>query len=271
MPGEFPNTIAASLKHKIVCVGTSGKLAGVSCGRFDPHNGIGALDNLRPFELNQSTPPVGPLNTVSHVFFSQDESRLYTTVKGDPNVNNTGFISVFSVKSFGGAATVSKKGIRSSPKGTAVLFGSQVIPGTDDIFATDASFGGAILAVDDATLQVSTSAKGVVDGQMATCWVALAPQTKSAFVTDVASKRLVELSLTDASVVGQLDLSSQTAAGFIDLIASGGLVFVLAANVTPRILVIDVKRGINHASLVQSFDIAKLGAGSNSQGLALHV
>lgn len=270
VPGEFPNTIAASSKHGLVCVGTTGSLAGVSCGSFDEQNGIGAMDDLRPFELNQSTPPVGPLNTVSHVFFSEDESHLYTTVKGDPAVNNTGFISAFPVDTESGCPiSLSREDIRSSPEGTAVLFGSQIIPGTDDIFATDASFGGAILSVDDTTLQASTLAKGVVDGQAATCWSTLAPETNSAFVTDVGTKRLVELSLTDASVSGEFDLSDQEAAGFIDLTTSGGFVFMLAPDVSPQILVVDVRRGISQASLVQGFDIAALGAGANSQGLAL--
>jgi hypothetical protein len=270
VPGEFPNTIAASAKHGLVCVGTTGGLAGVSCGCFDENSGIGVLDDLRPFELNQSTPPAGPTNTVSHVFFSEDESRLYATVKGNPAVNSTGFISIFSVEEDASCSfTLSREDVRSSPEGTAVLFGSQIIPGTGDIFATDASFGGAILSVDDTTLKVSTLARGVVENQVATCWVTLAPGTDSAFVTDVATPRLVELSLTDASVVGQLDLSDQDAKGFIDLANSGGFVYILAADVAPQILVIDVRRGISLAALAQGFDIAALGAGANSQGFAL--
>lgn len=253
-----------------MCVGTTGSQAGVSCGSFDEQNGIGALDDLRPFELNQSTPPVGPTNTVSQVFFSEDESRLFTMVKGNPAVNNTGFIATFPIETESGCPiTLSRDEVRSSPDGTAVLFGSQIIPGTDEIFATDASFGGAILSVDDATLKASTAAKGEVEGQVATCWAAVAPETDSAFVTDVGSKRLVEMSLSDASIRGELDLTGQAAEGFIDLRTSGGLVFVLAAGGSPQILVIDAKRGINQASLMQGFDITALGAGSNSQGLAL--
>jgi hypothetical protein len=272
VPGEFPNTIAASAKHRIVCVGTTGSKAGVSCGAFDEQSGIGTMDDLRSFELGQSTPPVGPTNTVSQVFFSEDESRLYTTVKGDPTVNNTGFLSVFPMEEqAAGSACLSRKEVRSSPNGTAVLFGSKVIPGTDNIFTTDASFGGAVLSVDDDTLKASTVGRGVIDGQMATCWAAIAPETNSAFVTDVLSKRLVEQSLDDASIKGEFDLSGQSAGGFIDLATLGGLVFMLATDVVPSILVVDVRRGISQAVLVQEFDIAALGAGANSQGLALLV
>jgi hypothetical protein len=62
VPGEFPNTIAASEKNKLVCVGMTGAVAGISCAPFDARNGIGKMDNLRKFDIKQSTPPVGALS-----------------------------------------------------------------------------------------------------------------------------------------------------------------------------------------------------------------
>jgi hypothetical protein len=118
IPGEFPNTVAASLKSRLVCVGTTGAVAGISCAPFSASNGLGQMDAIRPFQLDQSTPPVGPTNTVSHTFFSNDESILFTTVKGNPAVNNTGFLSAFHVdKVHGGVSTLSMQGTRSSPNG----------------------------------------------------------------------------------------------------------------------------------------------------------
>ncbi|KAG9769104.1 hypothetical protein KCU88_g6978, partial [Aureobasidium melanogenum] len=171
LPGEFPNTVAASIRHRLVCVGTTGAANGVSCSRFS-RNGLVGMDNLRSFGLTQSTPPVGPTNSVSQLFFSQDESKLFATVKGDPATGNTGFFSAFSVIGHGRhqSASVSAQDVRSSPNGTAVLFGSANIPGTSSVFATDASFGAAILAVDPKSGQASLAAKQAIDGQKATCW-----------------------------------------------------------------------------------------------------
>ena len=56
------------------------------------------MDELRSFDFEQTTPPVGPTNRVSEGFFSKDERRLFATVKGDPIKNNTGFFSVFAVE-----------------------------------------------------------------------------------------------------------------------------------------------------------------------------
>ena len=270
IPGEFPNTVAASAQNGLVCVGATGAVAGVSCANFD-ENGIGAMDELRPFDIQQSTPPVGPTNTVSQVFWSNDQSKLFTTVKGDPTKNNTGFLSVFEVESAQGQAKcLSRDETRSSPEGTAVLFGSLPIPGTSRIFATDASFGAAILSV-GADNTASAEAAQEVEGQTATCWVTISSTTNTAFVTDVGVPRIVEMSLDDASIVGELDLADTGAAGLIDLRAAGGMMYVLAGgggNSSAQVLVMDAKTS-GSLSLMQAFDLGALGAGANSQGMAV--
>ena len=100
LPGDFPNTVAASEKNGLVCVGMTGQKAGISCAAFSEEEGLGEADDLREFQLGQSTPPVGPTNTVSQVFWSDDESHLLATVKGDPEKGNNGFISAFASSSF---------------------------------------------------------------------------------------------------------------------------------------------------------------------------
>ncbi|KAG4286010.1 hypothetical protein FPRO06_07270 [Fusarium proliferatum] len=264
VPGEFPNTVAASAKNGVVCVGSTGAKAGVSCSSFS-RQGLGAMDELRTIDLGQTTPPAGPTNTLSQVLFSEDESMLFTMVKGDPAVNNTGFISVANVEMNNGVAAVSKQDARSSPEGTAVLFGSQVIPGTSKVFATDASFGAAILDVDPNNCEATTAAKGAVEGQTATCWVAISPATKSAFVTDVGRNRVVEMSLEDASVVSELDLTCNGDPGLIDLAASGNFLYALSpGNGTTQaaVTVLDVSGGSGSAKMVQHFELA--GMASNT-------
>lgn len=272
VPGEFPNTLAASMKNKIVCVGSTGAKAGVSCSSFS-QKGLGKMDGLREFHLGQSTPPVGPTNTVSQVLFSNDESTLLTMVKGDPTVNNTGFVATFPVNqaSFRGPASVSMDGTRSSPSGTAVLFGTKPIPGTQTFFATDASFGGTILSLDQKSNQLSLKSKQAIGGQKATCWTTISQSSKSAFVTDVQVNHIVEMSLDNARIIKVYDTSSVNAGpGFIDLAAAGNFVYALSpGNGTSEanVVVMDVSRGQGKAKVVQSFGLGALGAGKNSQGM----
>jgi len=268
VPGEFPNTVAASAKSNIVCVGMTGAKAGVSCSSFSD-KGLSAMDDLRPFDLKQTTPPAGPTNTVSQVLFSDDESMLFTMVKGDPAVNNTGFMASFNVEQAGQGMAVSMQEARSSPEGTAVLFGSQVIPGTSKVFATDASFGAAILEVDGQTCEATTVATGEVEGQMATCWVAISEMTETAFVTDVGRNRVVEMSLEDASVISELDLTCNGDPGLIDLAAAGNFLYALApgnGTTSAAVTVLDVSGGSGSAKMVQHFELKGM-AGKTAMGM----
>lgn len=275
VPAEFPNTVAASAKNNLVCVGSTGATAGISCSSFS-RRGMSPMDCLREIDLQQTTPPVGPTNTVSQVFFSDDESTLFTTVKGDPAVNNTGFLGAFGVVGpRAGARTkrhrrvhVSQQGTLSSPNGTAVLFGSSTIPGSTDLFVTDASFGGAVLSVDPGTSTAALKAQTALDGQKATCWVAVSPVTGTAFVTDVGVNRVVELSLADATVQSTMDLSANGDPGLIDLKAGGNFLYALSpgnGTTPPAVTVLDV----NSKQQVQHFDLQSLGVGKNAQGMAV--
>jgi len=276
IPGEFPNTIAASTKNNLVCVGSTGAVAGISCSTFSS-SGLSAMDALRPFELGQTTPPVGPLNTVSHTFFSGDESLLFTTVKGDPAVNNTGFLSVFPVNSASDCseapASLSTTETRSSPLGTAVLFGSATIPGSSSIFVTDASFGAAVLALDTTTSQASVIGKRFIADQKATCWATISDATGSAFVTDVAVNHVVEMSLADASIISTLDLSANGDPGLIDIRAAGSFVYALSpgnGTTDAAVTVLDVSRGQGQGRMFQHFKLSGV-AGKNAQGMAVLV
>lgn len=272
VPGEFPVTVAASAKNKLACVGTTGAVAGISCASFSD-SGLGQMDDLRTFDLGQTTPPVGPLNTVSQTFFSADETALYTTVKGDPQVNKTGFLSTFPVQvGQGGANRVSTKGAQSSPNGTAVLFGSAVMARDPwSLFVTDASFGAAVLKVDSAG-QASVKGSAAIQGQKATCWATISDSTNSAYVTDVAVNHVVEMSLDDASIIKKLDLSANGDSGLIDLRAAGDFIYALSpgnGTTTAKITVLDVSGGQGSMKQVQHFDVGRMGVGKTAQGMAV--
>lgn len=272
VPGDFPNTVAASAKNNLVCVGSSGAKSGISCASFSS-KGMGSMDQLRPVGLHQTTPPVGPTNTVSQVFFSGDEETLFATVKGDPTTNKTGVLGIFGVDQpcdSNGAASVSEEGKLTSVDGTIVLFGSSTIQGSSDLFVTDAAFGAAVLSVDAETGAASVKSKATIEGQHATCWVAISPDTNTAFVTDVGLDRVVEVSLTDASIKSVTDLSANGDPGLIDLRAAGSFIYALSpgnGTTSPAVTVMDVRS----KKQVQHFQLKGLGASKNTQGVAILV
>ena len=267
VPGEFPNSVAVSTKHKLVCVSSTGASTGVSCGHLSK-GGVGPFDKLRPIDLGQTTPPAGPANTITQVLFSEDESVLYTIVKGNPGTtaNTTGFVSAYIVED----GSVSSQEIRSRAEGTDILFGTNVIPSTNNLVLADASFGAAVLSVNPHTHEVSTLARTEIDGQSATCWVSYSELTGTAFLTDALVSRLVELDVSDGSILSITEMPDSDVAGMTDLQAVGNFVYALAsgnATTEAAILVADVSKSPEAGTQVQRVGLAGI-AKNSAQGLA---
>jgi hypothetical protein len=265
IPGDFPVTVAASVKRDLVCVGYTGAKAGVSCAPFT-REGLGPMKQVLDFDLDQTTPPTGPTNTVAQVFFTANDTRLITTVKGDPTTNNTGFISVLPFED-SCSSTFKSRDVRTSPPGTVVLFGGVNIPDTSDLFITDATFGATLLDLHSATDKLSLLHKTVIPGQKATCWAAYSKARESVFVTDGALDRLVEIGAYDSKIMSTLDLKNGDP-GLLDLKVSGRFVYALSPGngTTPAaITVVDSFQG----QQIQYFQLEKLGAGKRSQGMAI--
>lgn len=231
------------------------------------------FDFLRPFDLNQSTPPVGPLNTVSQTYFSADESLLITTVKGDPTSKKTGFVSVHSVSgaSHFGQAHVSAADTRSIVNGTNVLFGFEQIPESDNYFVANPSFGVAIITVDEITETSSILYKQEIPNQKATCWATISLCSNSAYVTDPIVNHIVELSLADASILSILNTTSTNdATGYIDITAAGDYVYALSPGSqsgTEAEVAVPSVCGFKSKSIIQSLNVGEW-AGTSAQGLA---
>jgi hypothetical protein len=78
------------------------------------------------------------------------------------------------------------------------------------------------------------------------------------------------MSLGDAHIISQLDLSASGAAGLIDLKSAGNFVYALSAgnaNTTAAITVLDVSGGQSSMKIAQHFGLA--GVGSTAQGMAV--
>ncbi|KAL3461937.1 hypothetical protein BJX64DRAFT_260006 [Aspergillus heterothallicus] len=268
IPGEFPNTVAATSKGKLVCVGTTGVISGVSCTTYSA-DGLGELDAIRPFNLGQTTPATGPRNTLSHVLFSTDGSALYATVKGDGTTENPGFFSVFPVKygcKLESAAYVSREDIRSSPAGTGLLFGAVIVPSSGLVFVTDPGFGVSIVEVNSETHTATSRQNVEIPGQSATCWAAYSPKSSSVFVTDVLVNRLVEVDAQTGEILLTANLPNDDP-GLVDLWVVGQHVYALSpgnGTTDAAITVFDYAK----EKQVQRMSLAELGAGPSAMGMA---
>lgn len=268
--GDFPVSVAFSPKNKIACAANTGAKAGLACFKVERKGLVPISSQMSlTFPLGQSNPPRGPTNTVSHVLLNADESAFLTTVKGDPMANKTGFISVLPIDS--AKQSMAAKDVRSSPNGTAVLFGSVAIPGTNNILATDAAFGATTLSIDPSSLKATSLNKANVTDQKATCWATFSKWTKTVFVTDVGVNHLVEVDPASGDLLQSTSIPNSNP-GMIDLVSAGNMVYALAPGngSTPASMAVmmSAKKG-EAVKLVQNVDLTVAGAGARSQGMAI--
>ncbi|KAH0557184.1 hypothetical protein GP486_005026 [Trichoglossum hirsutum] len=261
--GDFPVTVGFSDKLKQACVANTGAKSGVACFKASAQGLQPLQQTQRALPIGQTTPPTGPEGTISHALFNSDSSALLVSVKGDPAKNDSGFMAVYPV---GADGSVANRETRSSPAGTAVLFGMANIDAST-VLATDASFGAAVLSLSSSSQSFSTVSKTPIGDQKATCWAALSPATGSVFVTDVGANHLVEIDPADGKLLRDLDLDNQNP-GMIDLAAAGNFVYALSpgdANTKTKVVVFDVSAGKGSAKQVQNFQPAK--GSPNSMGM----
>jgi hypothetical protein len=258
--GDFPVTIGISESLGMACVGHSGVLSGVSCASYSS-NGLGAFDALRSIPLGQTNPPTGPANGIADVFFTEDSSTLIVVVKGDGTSVHPGFIALYPV--VGGKVSYSNS--ETHPAGTAVMFGSANIPGTNNILVSDATFGAVILSLSDLSKPLALT--NITD-QKATCWAVTSSVTGTGFVDDVAVSQLTEIDLSTGAIVSEVNDGNDNQ-GMIDMRAVGGRIYALSpgnGTIPAAVTVFDISGGRGTAKSIQNFPVA--GADKNAEGLA---
>ena len=242
-------------------------------------DGLKPLDAAQrpiPLGAGQTTPPVGPTNTISQILFNDDSTQLITMVKGNPpptnatapangTAVNNGFVSVFPVQN----GKVGTQDVRTSPPGTAVLFGSANVPGTTKVVATDASFGTTVLDIASSG-QASLVAKTPLAGQVATCWAIFSKKTQSAFVTDVLLNRLTEIDPQNGNVIQEQNVNNANP-GNTELATAGNYLYTLSpglGNGTATVAAFDISGGRGTAKPIQNFQVGN-GVGIAAVGLGI--
>ena len=155
-------------------------------------------NSLRSIGVNQTTPATGPAGSASHVVFSEDDSKLIASIKGDPQ--NPGFLAVFDVSSDGSLSENFAK--ISAPQGGALPFGMAVIQGKNALLATDAGIGFDIIDLSNVNSndKNSSNSKDVaveVKDQKAVCWAAHSGKTGNFYLTDIGTSKVTEVSVDD--------------------------------------------------------------------------
>ena len=251
--GEFPVSIAVSKQHNFVCVANSGAISGVACTLFGPQ-GLKPMDDIRDLYLNQTTPAVGPFDTVGSLTFNNDDSALFVTVKKNLT-GPTSLLASWAASNQG----VSYNQVRSFPDKSFRLFGAVPIPKTNNILSADAGFGAIIMSV-NADLTATTTHTVNLTDNFSTCWSAYSSLTDTGFVTDNDVNHVVEIDLETGDVITNY-YPPNDHVGNTEIFVVNQWIYSLypgRANQSPAVVVFDISGGPGSIKQVQVFPLTGL-------------
>lgn len=210
--GEFPVSVDASSAHgngkrrssftgmysshvsNTVCTLNSGKVNGVSCFKTTSH-GLVPFGKLYSFGLNVTTPSAGPANTVSHVLFSTDGSKLRASVKG--SATTKGYMATWDVAKDGSISSTFTKTIPPAGDGLAVFGMANIVGVPTAVMATDPALG---LTIYDFSKPKTRFLPLTIPGQNATCWAVYSTVTDSYWLSDLGTTAVYEVSVDKKSL-----------------------------------------------------------------------
>ena len=262
--GDFPNSVAVSLKHNLTCVTNTGNQSSVGCFRLFQSAGQTGLEGISfyPYPLGQTTPPVGfgnlPLNVqdgplLTSAAFNADESALIVTQSGNPATYTDGHLLIYQV--LNSTNDLSGAPFVFTTARAPVLHSTINIPNTNKVFATDATFGTAIFDINVSEQSVVTDSVTVVPDERHIGWSFLSPTTGTVFSTDALVNRLVEQNATTGAIIGYIR-GTNGASGMTDISGSGDKLYALSQGTRPNsswVTVFDVSGGPGKGKVLQNF------------------
>ncbi|RGP78286.1 3-carboxymuconate cyclase [Fusarium longipes] len=255
--GTAPNTVAYSSKNKIACVANTGSKPGVQCFSVSCTDGMMPMGGLRPLPvMNQTSPVMGPANTVSNIVFNPSETALFVVVKGDGM--HDGYIYAYKVED----GVVSMEPIKSRPMNLPIPFTMSFSDDSSALVATPA-YGAAFVSISE-DFMVTTDKMVNVTGQMATCWSARSAETDSFYLLDAGVANITTVN-NETETISRTIPGYQQGMGNFDGMVSGSKLYVLQA--APAIAVFDLA---DPSCGPQVADLSGLGNRASWIGMAVY-
>ncbi|KAE9402955.1 hypothetical protein BT96DRAFT_964644 [Gymnopus androsaceus JB14] len=275
--GQFPTSVAFNSAGDTLCVLNGGAINGVSCFHVNQTSGLQIIpETTRYLPLNQTTPATtGSGGTVSQILFSEDNTQLFVSVKGNlpgpPAV--VGYLAVWDINSNG---SLSEKFMPiTPPKNGNNPFGITLVNGRNAVIAADTQDGFTIFDLSDGSKLSSVD----VNVLGAICWSTYSPKTGNYYMID-AGGAVFEVNINsnlEGTVVQQYNSTNLIGLfdGQVASLQTNDFLYILAENFST--IVVMSLNAPGKAQQIQSLDVAAtlISAGipisSSNQGMATFV
>jgi hypothetical protein len=260
--GDVPTTVAFSPKNKMACVANTGPRAGVQCFVVSGCGSMEPAGDFMPLPINQTNPPVGPINTVSDIQFNPSQTALFVSVKGD-TMEIGGSIFAYPIVD----GKIVEQPVVSQGDDLVVSFGFS-FTGECEAILTDAAYGASLVNIAD-DLTVSVTKKVAVANQGATCWSVYSERFNAAYILDSLVPSITTLDPTSGAEKFLIPIEDKNLGAF-DAALDDTSLYVLQGSAA--VAVIDLagtKSGEKIPVVKQEFDMTDVGPRAGLIGLAV--
>ncbi|KAK5110383.1 hypothetical protein LTR62_006091 [Meristemomyces frigidus] len=256
--GQFPNSVTYSRALNTACVLNGGAKAGVMCYHVDRQLGLiptGSFIQFSKSISNETTPPTGPPESSSQIFFNPTSTVLLVDQKGSKP--GSGHIVTYPIVN--GAVTAAEQIDNQFPN-IALPFAAVFLDDTR-AFIVDPSCGASIFTV-PASGHLVQDTHVTIPTQLAVCWANYDARLNTAYAIDVAQALLFTFDATTGALTGSFGPDA-IYGGLFDSVISNGLMYSLTA--TDGVVVLDLaSKGTR-----QYFDLTGFGVRQFWTGMAV--
>lgn len=239
--------------------------AGVACFKTDHAKGLTPVGGLRRINNNESTPPIGPPNTVSDIVFNPSETALFVTVKGDGT--DPGYIYVYPVLPDG---KVSNWPIVSRPAGLLVDFSLNFLGNDWSAVISDPAYGVSLVDISP-DFKVTVRDHIAIANQSAICWTAYAPRFDSVYAIDAGGANPTITVLEPSSGAVKYTIHGDAAeGGFLDSKVDRTWLYSLRGDPAVSVTSLSGSNSGKAPEIVQTLNLTSLGSRQGWQGLAIY-
>jgi hypothetical protein len=263
--GDYPVSIAVNSQY--VAVLNGGTRSGFRVFSWNPNGSIAPQwDRSIPLNPPQSTPPMGPPDTVSQIMFSPDNHALLVAIKGTSN-DQPGAILIYPISNNG----VAQRPTVNIPATGYLPFALLPI-NRNGLLVADASEGVITFTYNPTTGESTAVTSQSVPITGAVCWSAYSPQTKHYYVIGAESGNVSEISINPRThhptLVNTYALGMKTSAADAQTATINGIDY-LYVN-TPGTHSVSVLRldGPGHATMLPPLHLPLDISGPTIAGLA---
>lgn len=265
--GDYPVSIAVNSRY--VAVLNGGTQSGFRVFSWNSNGSVSPIpgwDRRIPLNPPQSTPPMGPPNTVSQIMFSPDDRALLVAVKGTSN-DQPGAILIYPISSNG----LAQRPTVNIPA-TGHLPFSLLPVNQDGLLVTDAAEGVITFRYNSTTGQSNAGDSQSVPITGAVCWSAYSPRTRNYYVIGADSGNVSEINVNPRTLhptlVNTYELGMKSAAADAHIANVNGIDY-LYVN-TPGTRSISVLRldGPGYATILPPLHLPEDLSGPTVAGLA---